>query len=249
VCGQQFVGSADGVVGAVNRSINKLISDETRRTSHTTHGRSGALFSTGSHSNRPDGADIGLPTGAVTWLPDGRDGATVHPGVYPMESNLAGVATQSADSCMQVRGLAFSLSLSTRAFIHRWLAPPFPEESRCGEVFGLADAGAARWGWQSEPGVFSIQAVGKSKEDAAQSCADVHGEGWGLAKFTAQEFSCQQSAVAEAVTASVGPDQPVMTGVQVTSPATLSGEILARVANPVSPSSRWLGTNPSRRVT
>jgi hypothetical protein len=54
------------------------------------------------------------------------------------------------------------------------------------------------------------------KEDAAQSCADVHGEGWGLAKFTAQEFSCQQSAVAEAVTASVGPDQPVMTGVQVT---------------------------------
>lgn len=185
VCGQQFVGSADGVVGAVNRSINKLISDETRRTSHTTHGRSGALFSTGSHSNRPDGADIGLPTGAVTWLPDGRDGATVHPGVYPMESNLAGVATQSADSCMQ-----------------------------------------------SEPGVFSIQAVGKSKEDAAQSCADVHGEGWGLAKFTAQEFSCQQSAVAEAVTASVGPDQPVMTGVQsandqcMTATATTTNEVM-----------------------
>ena len=121
VCGQQFVGSADGVVGAVNRSINKLISDETRRTSHTTHGRSGALFSTGSHSNRPDGADIGLPTGAVTWLPDGRDGATVHPGVYPMESNLAGVATQSADNCMQVRGLRF-LSLSLHARFHPPLA-------------------------------------------------------------------------------------------------------------------------------
>lgn len=169
------ISDTDGVVGVVNGSIDKLISDETRRTSQTTHGRSGPLFSTGSHSNRPDGADIGLPTGAVTWLPDGRDGATVHPGL----------ATQSADNCIQ-----------------------------------------------SEPGVFSIQAVGMSKEDAAQSCADVHGEGWGLAKFTAQEFSCQQSAVAEALTASVGPDQPVMTGVQsasaqcMTATATTTNEVM-----------------------
>lgn len=207
MCGQQFVGSADSVVGAVNRSINKLISDETRRTSHTTHGRSGALFSTGSHSNRPDGADIGLPTGAVTWLPDGRDGATVHPGV----------ATQSADNCVQVRCSLSLVRTLHPPLAHATLSTVFGN-SRSVEVFGLADAGAPRWEWQSEPGIFSIQAVGKSKEDAAQSCADVHGEGWGLAKFTAQEFACQQSAVAEAVTASVGPDQPVMTGVQVTCP-------------------------------
>jgi hypothetical protein len=114
ICGQQSVGIADVVVGAVNRSTDRLISDETRRTSQTTHGRSGALFSTGSHSNRPDGADIGLPTGAVTWLPDGRDGATVHPGL----------ATQSADNCIQVRCTFLAPSaLSYAHSIHRWLKP------------------------------------------------------------------------------------------------------------------------------
>jgi hypothetical protein len=88
---------------------------------------------------------------------------------------------------------------------------------------------------QSEPGVFTIQAEGMSKGEAAASCVDVHGEGWGLAKFTAQEFGCQQSAVAQAVTDSVGKDQPVMTGVQsadnqcMTATATSTNEVRALI--------------------
>jgi hypothetical protein len=56
--------------------MTKLIDDEDHPTT-SGHGRSGALFSTGSHSTAGDMDNVGLPTGAVTWLPDGRDGAKV----------------------------------------------------------------------------------------------------------------------------------------------------------------------------
>jgi Leucine-rich repeat (LRR) protein len=55
-------------------------------------------------------------------------------------------------------------------------------------------------------------------DDACAQVASAQGQGddnsWTAARFTAQEFPCQQAAVAQAVTAAVGPDQQVMTGVR-----------------------------------
>jgi len=47
---------------------------------------------------------------------------------------------------------------------------------------------------------------------STQSSGDKHR--WAAARFTVQEFPCQQAAVAQAVTASVGSDKQVMTGVR-----------------------------------
>jgi hypothetical protein len=59
---------------------------------------------------------------------------------------------------------------------------------------------------------------------STQSNGDNHH--WSAARFTVQEFPCQQEAVAQAVTASVGPGRQVMTGVR-----TQSGGCMATQAS------------------
>lgn len=59
----------------------------------------------------------------------------------------------------------------------------------------------------SEDGQYAVTAQG-------ESCEEVHGEGWGAAKFSVQEFDEQQPMVIQALDASVGQNVEAMTGVQ-----------------------------------